>query len=306
MRQVSTQKRQAHSPETGELWEKIRELRTGLRLLQSQFAEKMGVSRTQVVAWERPSGPRPSTDHLLKMAKLATDPKSQLWFLERAGVDRDFWGSALGRQLREQVVFDPNAFLGVPIIESPADLRSAVVADSTAPRLPWFVNALPHPECTFALRASWGSSVPDPELSFVVVDAFPRDGWTLLGKWVAVYFRTFALGAAPDVTEAFETMNDSELEEFLRRKRPRGRTVAGATMLEGFFVGPLTFQIHQFRHRQNVQLPWSVGLQMRDENGAVFVEPISHLSSKDSATCKLEDQLRPGCELIGEVIGWTR
>jgi transcriptional regulator with XRE-family HTH domain len=287
---------------TWELGSKIRELRTGLGLLQSQFAEKLGVSRTRVVAWEKASATRPSTDHLLQMARLASDNESQLWFLECAGVDSVFFRNALIGQLRERIVFQPNALMRLPIITHPDEIKSGTARDSTAPGLPWFVNALPHPEITFALRPSFGSSVPDSELSFAVVDAFPRDPWQLLGKWVAVYFR------ALDVNEAVKWMTDSERDEFLNRNEnePFEGTVADATMLAGFFVGPLYFLVEEFRQKRNSQLPWHVGLEMRDDHGVPFNEPISHVCHEDPSTCKLEEQLRPGCELVGEVIGWTR
>lgn len=299
---MSIKKREIQSSKFAEIGLKIRELRTGLGLLQSQFAERLAVSRTQVVAWERASGSRPSTDHLLQMARLATDNESQLWFLGCAGVDTAFFGSALVSQLREQVVFQPNAFMGLPIITHPDEIRSRSVRDNAIPRLPWFVNALPHPEKTFALRPSFGSSVPDPELSYVVIEAFPLDAWQLLGRWVAVYFR------ALDADEAVGWMTNAELEDFLNKDEdePIDGTVADATMLDGFFVGPLSFLVEESRQKRSLQLPWHVGLEMRDANGVPFNEPISHICHEDPSACKLEDQLRPGCEIVGEVIGWTR
>jgi transcriptional regulator with XRE-family HTH domain len=280
MRKLSIEKKQLQTHKIGELGSKIRDLRIGLRLLQSQFAQKLGVSRTQVVAWEGASGSRPSTDHLIQMARLATDTARQVWFLERAGIDLAYFSNAVTKRLGKQVFFKPNEFMEVPIISNPDEMKAAPVGDVTPLSLPWLVKALPHPESTFALRARLGSNFSDSESSFVVVDAFPRDFWTLIGTWVAVHFKDITLPDSPD-----------EVKE----------------RIQGFFVGPLLFKVLNVSIKSPLQLPWIIGLGFPNyEDSSYQFHPLSRKIYGDPSKCKLEERLRPGCTLIGEVIGWTR
>lgn len=311
MSQKSIRKRQLQILDPGDTASRIRELRTGLGLLQSQFADRLGVSRTQVVAWEGASSPRPSTDHLLQMARFATDKDSQLWFLERAGVDIGHFGDAFSASLREHVELESEAFFRLPIITKPDDLKSAATGNPATPTLAWRVSSLEHPGSTFALRPSLGSNVPDPEISFVVVDASPCDAWTLIEKWVAVYFDSFAVHETCSITVSRSlTATGGHYTKI-------GKSVTVETSLEtagsvsaelnGFFVGRLRVETLETSLKPVTQAPWYVGLELYDLKNSIYrTEPISALSHDEPNACALGKHLRPGCRVFGEVIGWTR
>src|ERR1035441_7339374 len=72
-----------------ELAQRVRALRTTLGLHQGQFAEKLKVSRPQVVLWEKGVKERPSVEMLLEMASFARTRESRVWFWRKAGVDLD-------------------------------------------------------------------------------------------------------------------------------------------------------------------------------------------------------------------------
>jgi transcriptional regulator with XRE-family HTH domain len=75
-----------HDPE---LAAKVKELRNGLGLYQAQFADRLTVSRTQIVGWEQGATERPSVEKLLEMAQLAPTAEARKWFWRKAGLNLD-------------------------------------------------------------------------------------------------------------------------------------------------------------------------------------------------------------------------
>src|ERR1035437_10074778 len=84
---------------------RVKELRTRLGLLQAQFAERLGVSRTQVVEWENGAKVRPSLEKLILMAKLAPDAEARMWFWAKAGVNLDALKADFREDLRLRTEF---------------------------------------------------------------------------------------------------------------------------------------------------------------------------------------------------------
>jgi transcriptional regulator with XRE-family HTH domain len=60
-------------------------LRKQLRLLQTQFAERLQVTQSAISQWERGAS-EPSAENYIRMANMA-DETNCLWFLEHIGVD---------------------------------------------------------------------------------------------------------------------------------------------------------------------------------------------------------------------------
>ena len=60
-------------------------LRKQLRLLQTQFAERLQVTQSAISQWERGAS-EPSAENYIRMANMA-DETNCLWFLEHVGVD---------------------------------------------------------------------------------------------------------------------------------------------------------------------------------------------------------------------------
>ena len=75
---------------------KVKALRTLLGMKQSELASRIGVARTQVVAWENAqSGVQPSAESLLKLANLAESFEDKSWFFAGAGIDLKQLNAAL-------------------------------------------------------------------------------------------------------------------------------------------------------------------------------------------------------------------
>jgi transcriptional regulator with XRE-family HTH domain len=60
-------------------------LRKQLRLLQTQFAERLQVTQSAISQWERGAS-EPSAENYIRMANMA-DETNCVWFLEHIGVD---------------------------------------------------------------------------------------------------------------------------------------------------------------------------------------------------------------------------
>lgn len=60
-------------------------LRKQLRLLQTQFAERLQVTQSAISQWERGAS-EPSAENYIRMANMA-DETNCAWFLEHIGVD---------------------------------------------------------------------------------------------------------------------------------------------------------------------------------------------------------------------------
>ena len=60
-------------------------LRKQLRLLQTQFSERLQVTQSAISQWERGAS-EPSAENYIRMANMA-DETNCLWFLEHVGVD---------------------------------------------------------------------------------------------------------------------------------------------------------------------------------------------------------------------------
>lgn len=71
------------------LAQRIKELRISLNMVQGEFATKLGVVRTQIVAWEKGERERPSFEKILEMAELAPSKEQRMWFRQKAGVNLD-------------------------------------------------------------------------------------------------------------------------------------------------------------------------------------------------------------------------
>jgi len=66
---------------------RIKQLRASLGMVQSEFARKLEVTRTQIGAWEKGEKERPSVEELLQMADLAPSRADRMWFRRKAGLD---------------------------------------------------------------------------------------------------------------------------------------------------------------------------------------------------------------------------
>ncbi len=64
---------------------RVTALRKDLRLLQTQFAELLGVTQAAVSQWET-GYKQPSSENYIRMGNLASEADC-MWFWERGGVD---------------------------------------------------------------------------------------------------------------------------------------------------------------------------------------------------------------------------
>lgn len=102
-----------------EIARRMRGLRTGLGLIQGEFAKRIGVSKSQVFAWESGTKGCPSAAKLLEIAKLAIRMEDRHWFIQKAGVDLD----ALKADFREEASMrirsiEPNLVAKIPVVNA--------------------------------------------------------------------------------------------------------------------------------------------------------------------------------------------
>lgn len=147
-----------------ELTRRIKQLRESLKLSQGGFAERLGVVRTQIVAWEKGDKERPSVEKILEMAELAPYRELRMWFRNKAGVNLDAVRSDfaneradLGKmQSSEHVVHipvfgefsvSPNGSIertrkgSIPIPSERVNQPDAVLCVAAAYRPPWVISS---------------------------------------------------------------------------------------------------------------------------------------------------------------------
>jgi len=151
----STKKRVCVKVHDPELAARIKELRNGLRLYQAQLADRLKVSRTQVVGWEQGAKERPSVEKLLEMARLAPTAEARRWFWRKAGINLD----ALKADFREEIgqrtnIWNPGQALRVPIVPefkvgAHGELLGTEDGSLTLP-----IERFPHPASVVCLKCA--------------------------------------------------------------------------------------------------------------------------------------------------------
>ncbi len=128
---------------------KIRSLRRRLGYSNQQgFAELLGVSQELVSAWER-GRIAPPAKTLIRLGNIAPFPEN-LWFFERAGLDRRTLISTASNFLEKQLSVDPGRDVVLPRMEWSAEQAESAREDPLEIRLP--AGVLPHPGASYWLR----------------------------------------------------------------------------------------------------------------------------------------------------------
>ncbi len=139
-----------------DLGTRILKLRNDLGWSQLKFAEKLEVSRTQIVAWEVGRRESPSHEKLVEMAKLARRQEERLWFLRRAELDLDFLRIVFREDARAHLrPLDRGDSARVPVIEGFAADEKGEIAPQFRDLLPLYISPqqIERPDATVGVVA---------------------------------------------------------------------------------------------------------------------------------------------------------
>jgi transcriptional regulator with XRE-family HTH domain len=171
---------------------KIKQLRASLGMVQSEFARKLEVTRTQVGAWEKGDKERPSMEKLLQMADLAPSRDDRMWFRRKAGLDVE----ALKLDLLDETMEQTRSLAAEPTLKLP--VFGSLSLDRSGNIAQVWKGALALSSSRFARRDSISCLMSDrrppwvdDEEELVLVDRSivePKDLWR---KPAAVFFSNF-------------------------------------------------------------------------------------------------------------------
>jgi|CZKZ01.1.fsa_nt_gi transcriptional regulator with XRE-family HTH domain len=193
MPEMSTDKgKRVPSTPDPDLSSRVRELRKALGLLQAEFAEKLKVSRPQVVQWEKGTKERPSVEKLLEMANLALTQEVRIWFWRKAGVNLD----AIKADFREDVRFRTNSWksgqaLQVPIVRELKVGPNGEILQTEAGSVPLPADRFASPASIACLRREKRPPWVLNDGGLVMVDRSVVDPIKLRRKMTAVLFDSF-------------------------------------------------------------------------------------------------------------------
>jgi transcriptional regulator with XRE-family HTH domain len=205
---------------------RIKELRSSLGLLQTQFAQKLNVSATQISEWEKGAKERPSVEKLLEMASIAPSEEYREWFWRKGGVDLESIKSHFREKVqRRSSLWESSQYLRVPIVRELSVGTNGELLGAEEGILELPAKELSNPASIICLM---GANRPPWILrdgSRVIVDRSVTEPQKLLGSMAAVYFEKFPLlddslhGTCPPPPTRLPNMF---LEEFLEKIDPGG------------------------------------------------------------------------------------
>jgi transcriptional regulator with XRE-family HTH domain len=171
---------------------RIKELRASLDMVQIEFARRLGVTRTQVGAWEKGDKERPSVEKLLQMADLAPSRADRMWFRRRAGIDIESLKLDLLDETREQKnLLAAESTLKVPVFGSLSLDRNGNIAQVWKGALALSSSRFGRSNSISCLMSDRRPPWVDDEDELVLVDRSviePKDLWK---KPAAVFFSSF-------------------------------------------------------------------------------------------------------------------
>jgi transcriptional regulator with XRE-family HTH domain len=319
-----------------ELAAKICELRSSLGLLQSELADKLKVTRSQIGKWERGVEEKPSNEKLLEIARLSPSREGRLWFLRRAGVDLNMLKADLLEDAAAQFkTLAPEQTIEMAIQKSLAkDFRGRLThSESGSIRLPR--SLFSRPELIVCLEVSKRPPWHMSERDLILVNRGVSEIGALWRRLTAVFFNRFPISfetytshvdptnapIAPN-SQVLEIEDSSALHHEIRERWPeRGfshelekRRVQHLEEITeaGFLVG--WFQILT-GHGQIEQIsgdrqspPWCIGLRVHSPMSRYTpsikisewrLGPIPDLAATNQAPRLLE-----GIEIVGQAVGW--
>jgi transcriptional regulator with XRE-family HTH domain len=120
---------------------------------QGEFAKALSVTQPMVSAWEAVKGEAPSSGAYLRLGNLATYPEN-IWFWERAGIERQAMLSAFEMDLQER---------GTPpligeVIRIPRLSETLKGRESAGPAVPLPAEFIPNPGATICLMVAEASA----------------------------------------------------------------------------------------------------------------------------------------------------
>src|ERR1035437_3777559 len=194
MDELSSERRKRIRMETSDpvLAGRIKELRNGLRLLQVQFAEKLGVNRTQVVAWENGARQQPTVEKLLEMVRLALTAEGRVWFWRKAGVDLE----ALKADPSEEVRLRTNPWesgqaLRIPVIRELSVDEHGELLETEDESVSLPAERFSHPASIVCLKCAKRDPWISNDGDLVIVDRSVTDPDKLLRRMTVVFFDPF-------------------------------------------------------------------------------------------------------------------
>jgi len=199
----------------------IRDLRVQMGCkTQLQFADKLGVERSAVGAWESARGYRPSAETLLKIANLAPYPLSiQAW--NEAGVDfQKLWRESSNALIEGAA---KSGLLKVPLLELPDPFDHEERALLVGPPLSTAVD-VSHVAC--ARIGAPAGLFPFSNGQVAIIDRSKTDWWESIesGSLVAVY-----LDRHPEVLGWDQQMETRTLATYRSEPPVVGRPEEGET-----------------------------------------------------------------------------
>jgi transcriptional regulator with XRE-family HTH domain len=318
----------------------IKSVRSGLGLLQSELAERLKVSKSQVSEWERGGPEAPSTIKLLDLATLARTPAARLWFWQRAGVNLE----TIKADIKEEFQTRGNSATSdeirrVPIINGFELDHHGRLLSSEAGSIALPSARLSNPESVVCLqfdkRPPW--IMTDKKLA--IVDRSVAGPRSLNGKEIAVYFvdypitkdsvlwdSPFRLSAGKEmfpggVLEPFESQRINEVMRVMypnylgdaepELERRWVRRMEEATR-PGILAGCLKAEeITGMGGRlvESTYSPWCLVLHIRGPlsllDQRIALSPWQIDNKVDSfERDSIDLSLNPGVLIIGEIVGW--
>jgi transcriptional regulator with XRE-family HTH domain len=174
------------------LAQQIRQLRESLRLSQGDFAERLGVARTQIVAWEKGDKERPSFEKILEMAELAPDRDLRMWFRSKAGVNLD----ALRSDFENERAASGEMHFSEDVIDIPVFGEFLVEPDGSIDRtlkgsIPIPYERVKQPDAVLCLSAVYRPPWVISSEEIILINTGVSDFPNLRERMAAVFFPSF-------------------------------------------------------------------------------------------------------------------
>jgi transcriptional regulator with XRE-family HTH domain len=318
-----------------ELAMQLKGLRSSLGLMQSELAQKLGVSKSQVSEWERGGPEIPSAFKLHELAKLAPDPQARLWFWRKAGVDLQAVREDLLKEMSDRrEAVDAGELHRVPIVRGFLPDRKGRLNPTVCGTIPLPACRLLKPDSTICVQFYKRLPWINVDGKLAIVDTSTTQISKLVGKEAVVFFDSFpvsnesVLWDSPfrlkDGNERVDDMvidpdESIRIAQIVRTMYPNYLTVAepelerrwvrrmeGATS-PGLLSGCI--DIHaagnlSSRTANTAQKPHCVVLHVSPPTSLLdHVVGLSPWRIESSESTKAFE-LHPNIQIVGEVLGW--